>query len=83
MARAAAVAVAAPAAARTGTVRIAVRRAAKATGTLRAWACVAAPRPADTRPCTKAVALRRQVTLKLAVAKGERARVVVVRARHR
>jgi hypothetical protein len=44
---------------------------------------VAKPRATDTHPCTKAVALGHQVTLKLAVAKGERARVVVVRARHR
>jgi hypothetical protein len=82
-ARAAAAAVAAPTAARTGTVRITVRRAANARGTLRAWACVAKPRATDTHPCTKAVALGHRVTLKLAVAKGERARVVVVRARHR
>jgi hypothetical protein len=76
-------AAAAPAVGRTGTVRIAVRRAAMARGTLRAWACVAMPRASDTHPCTKAVALRRQVSLKLAVGRGERARVVVVRARHR
>jgi hypothetical protein len=67
-------------------VRVSVRRARHAPGgRLRAWVCLAAPSASETSPCSKAVALGRRATLKLAVAKGQRVRVVVlrVRARHR
>ena len=65
------------------TVRVSLRRARDApAGRLRAWACVATPPASETAPCSKAVALGRRATLKLAIAKGQRVRVVVVRARH-
>jgi hypothetical protein len=71
-------------AARDRSVRIVLRRASRApSGRLRAWACVATPAAGETAPCTKAVALTRRATLRLAVAKGARVRVVVVRARSR
>jgi len=66
------------------TVRVALRRAAHApAGRLRAWVCLASPSAAEKAPCSTAVALGRRATLRLAVAKGQRVRVVVVRARHR
>jgi hypothetical protein len=69
-------------ASRDRTVRIALRRAVRAPkGRLRAWACVAAPAADERTPCTKAVTLARRATLKLAVARGARVRVVVVRRR--
>ena len=72
------------AAPRDRSVRIALRRGAHAPrGRLRAWACVAAPAASETAPCTKAAALGLRATLKLAVAQGQRVRVVVVRARRR
>jgi hypothetical protein len=75
---------AAGAAPRNRSVRIVVRRAAHApAGRLRAWACVATPAASETAPCTKAVTLRSRATLKLAVARGQRVRVVVVRPRPR
>jgi hypothetical protein len=70
------------AAPRDRSVRIALRRAANAPkGALRAWACVATPAAGETAPCSKAVSLRTRATLKLAVAKGTRVRVIVVRSR--
>jgi hypothetical protein len=64
-------------------VRVSLRRARDApAGKLRAWACVATPSASETAPCSKAVALGRRATLRLAIAKGQRVRVVVVRARH-
>jgi hypothetical protein len=75
----------APVAAPTRTVKIVLRRAARAPkGALRAWACAAKPSSDDkTTPCTKAVTLRarRRATLKLKVAKGAAVRVIVVRKR--
>jgi hypothetical protein len=66
------------------TVRVSLRRARHApAGKLRAWVCLATPSAAETAPCSKAVAVRTRATLKLAVASGQRVRVVVVRARHR
>jgi hypothetical protein len=68
------------------TVRVSLRRARHApAGKLRAWVCLAKPSASETSPCSKAVALGSRATLKLAVAKGARVRVVVlrVRARHR
>jgi hypothetical protein len=66
------------------TVRITLRRAGQApTGKLRAGVCLARPSASETAPCSKAVALRRRATLKLAIARGQRVQVVVVRARHR
>jgi hypothetical protein len=68
--------------ARTRTVRVSLRRAQRApTGGLRAWVCLANPRAGDPSPCSKAVSLGSRATLKLAVAKGQRVRVVVVRVR--
>jgi hypothetical protein len=59
-----------------------LRRAAGArTGRLRAWACVASPSADDRTPCSPAVTLRARATLRLAVARGQRVRVVVVRRR--
>jgi hypothetical protein len=65
-------------------VRVSLRRARHApAGRLRAWVCLATPSALETAPCSKAVALGTRATLRLAVAKGQRLRVVVVRARHR
>jgi hypothetical protein len=65
-------------------VRVSLRRARHApAGKLRAWVCLATPPALETAPCSKAVALGTRATLKLAIAKGQRLRVVVVRARHR
>jgi hypothetical protein len=65
-------------------VRVSLRRARHAPGgRLRAWVCLATPSALETAPCSKAVALGTRATLRLAVAKGQRLRVVVVRARHR
>ena len=65
-------------------VRVSLRRARHApAGRLRAWVCLATPSALETAPCSKAVALGKRATLRLAVAKGQRLRVVVVRARHR
>jgi hypothetical protein len=62
-----------------GTVRVTVRRRASAgSRRLRAWACVSPPKVDDRQPCTTAVALRaRRVTLKVAMARGQRVLVVV------
>ncbi len=66
------------------TVCVSLRRARHApAGKLRAWVCLATPSARETAPCSKAVALGTRATLKLAIAKGRRLRVVVVRARHR
>jgi hypothetical protein len=66
------------------TVRVSLRRARHApAGKLRAWACLATPSALESSPCSKAVALGTRATLRLAVAKGQRVRVVIVRARHR
>ncbi|WCB93761.1 hypothetical protein DSM104299_02477 [Baekduia alba] len=65
-------------------VRIALRRAKTAPhgARLRAWACLAKPSATGAvAPCTKAVWLKTTSTLKLAVPKGQRLRVVVVRKR--
>jgi hypothetical protein len=65
-------------------VRVSVRRARGApAGKLRAWVCLAAPSATETSPCSKAVALGSRATLKLAIAKGQHVRVVVVRVRAR
>jgi hypothetical protein len=65
------------------TVRVLLRRARHAPGgKLRAWVCLATPSAAERAPCSKAVVLRTRATLRLAVARGGRVRVVVVRARH-
>jgi hypothetical protein len=65
------------------TVRVSLRRARSASaGKLRAWVCLATPSATETTPCSKAVALRSRAVLKLAIARGQRVRVVVVRARH-
>jgi hypothetical protein len=65
------------------TVRVALRRARHApAGRLRAWVCLATPSASETAPCSKAVALGTRATLKLAIGRGQRVRVVVVRARH-
>ncbi|MES1193924.1 MAG: hypothetical protein ABUM26_06325, partial [Solirubrobacterales bacterium] len=65
------------------TVRVSVRRAHRApAGKLRAWVCLATPSALETAPCSKAVALGTRATLRLAIAKGQRLRVVIVRARH-
>jgi hypothetical protein len=73
----------APTTARDRTVKIALKRAARAPkGKLRAWACLAKPAADETAPCTKAVSLgTRRTTLKLKVAKGAAVRVTVVRSR--
>jgi hypothetical protein len=66
------------------TVRVSLRRARHApAGKLRAWACLVTPSALETSPCSKAVALGTRATLRLAIAKGQRVRVVIVRARHR
>jgi hypothetical protein len=66
------------------TVRVSLRRARHApAGKLRAWACLATPSALERSPCSKAVALGTRATLRLAIAKGQRVRVVIVRARHR
>jgi hypothetical protein len=66
------------------TVRVSLRRARDApVGKLRAWVCLATPSALDTAPCSKAVALGTRATLRLAIARGQRVRVVIVRARHR
>jgi hypothetical protein len=66
------------------TVRVSLRRARHApAGRLRAWVCLATPSVLETAPCSKAIALGTRATLKLAIAKGQRVRVVIVRARHR
>jgi hypothetical protein len=66
------------------TVRVSLRRARHApAGKLRAWVCLATPSARETSPCSKAVALGTRATLKLAIAKGRRLRVVIVRVRHR
>jgi hypothetical protein len=66
------------------TVRVSLRRARHApAGRLRAWVCLATPPARETVPCSKAVALGTRATLRLAIAKGQRLRVVIVRARHR
>jgi hypothetical protein len=68
------------AAARTSqSARVTVRRSASAgSRRLRVWACASPPAAEDRQPCTKAVALRaRRVTLRLAVARGQRLLVVV------
>jgi hypothetical protein len=88
MATASAVASSATAAAvappRDRSVRVSLRRARAApAGKLRAWVCLATPSATETVPCSAAVALRTRATLKMAIAKGQRVRVVVVRARHR
>jgi hypothetical protein len=82
---AAAAAAAAPTAPRRDrVVRVSVRRARSApAGKLRAWVCLAMPSATETSPCSKAVALGSRATLKLAIAKGEHVRVVVVRVRPR
>jgi hypothetical protein len=69
--------------ARSRTVKISLRRAARAPkGRLRAWACLARPSATETAPCTKAIMLgARRATLKLKVATGAAVRVVVVRRR--
>jgi hypothetical protein len=65
-------------------VRVSVRRARGApAGKLRAWVCLATPSATETSPCSKAVALGSRATLKLAIAKGQRVRVVVLRVRAR
>jgi hypothetical protein len=65
------------------TVRVSLRRARHApAGKLRAWACIATPSALERSPCSKAVALGTRATLRLAIAKGQRVRVVIVRARH-
>ncbi|HWH95174.1 MAG TPA: hypothetical protein VNT03_15040 [Baekduia sp.] len=70
--------------ARDRSVRITLRRARRAPkGTLRAWACLASPAASEGTPCSKAVSLRSRATLTLAVAKGQRVRVVVVQSRKR
>jgi hypothetical protein len=66
------------------TVRVSLRRARHApAGKLRAWACLATPSALETAPCSKAVVLGTRATLRLTIAKGQRLRVVIVRARHR
>jgi hypothetical protein len=66
------------------TVRVSLRRARRApAGKLRAWVCLETPSALEVAPCSKAVALGTQATLRLAIAKGQRLRVVIVRARHR
>jgi hypothetical protein len=84
-ARASAAAVGVGAVARNRTVKVSLKRSARApAGTLRAWACLAKPSATETAPCTKAVSLgRRRATLKLKVARGAAVRVTVVRARKR
>ncbi|HEY6759185.1 MAG TPA: hypothetical protein VI318_06825, partial [Baekduia sp.] len=66
-------------------VSVTLRRSAHAPrgSRLRAWACVAKPATAAKTPCTKAVWLTRQSTLRLAVPKGQRVSVVVVRKKRR
>ncbi|MCW2992664.1 MAG: hypothetical protein JWQ18_159, partial [Conexibacter sp.] len=72
------------AAKRDRSVRVSLRRAAHAPAwKLRAWVCLARPPARERAPCSKAVALRSRATLRLAVAKGQRVRVIIVRARHR
>jgi hypothetical protein len=66
------------------TTRIVVRRARTAPRgwKLKASACVAKPAAGAKHPCTKAVVLKsRAVTLKLALPKGQKARVIVARAK--
>jgi hypothetical protein len=65
-------------------VRVSLRRARHApAGKLRAWVCLATPSALETAPCSKAVALGTRATLRLTIARGQRLRVIVVRARHR
>ncbi len=66
------------------TVRVSLRRARDVpVGKLRAWVCLATPSALESAPCSKAVALGTRATLRLAITKGQRVRVVIVRARHR
>jgi hypothetical protein len=63
-------------------VRVTLRRAASASGRLRAWACVSPPDVRDRQPCTSAISLQKRAVLKLGVAKGQRVLVLVVRRKN-
>jgi len=81
-AAAAAAAVRAAGAARAGAVRVTVRRRPGAAGRARrVWACRTPAAATDAAPCTSAVVLRARVTLRLALAHGQRVQVVVAPAR--
>jgi hypothetical protein len=71
-------AVSSPAAA--GSVKVALKRAAGARGKLRAWAC-ATPAGDTAQPCTSAVSLKARATLRVALASGQKVRVIVTRRR--
>jgi hypothetical protein len=59
--------------------RIVLRRGHRATGALRAWACRTPALSTDAQPCTTRLALGARRALRITLAAGQRAQIVVAR----